>query len=334
MASADLTRTITGLLRAKGLDFASISLAAIEGGGNNRVFAVDTDAGKYVAKAYFNDAADTRDRLGAEYAFLSYAADLGLTIVPKPIACSVEQHIGVYEFIGGSKLAAAQLNRGHVLAAARFIADLNTGARHEMPLSLPSASEACFSIAQHLGSVDRRIEKLQMVTGEDELTRQAQALVEAISTVWRRQRERIAATTMPALDAEDRCISPSDFGFHNALLRDSGDLCFIDFEYAGWDDPAKMIGDFFCQPAVPVPPVYFDDFVSAALKYSDNAEILRARARLLLPASQIKWCCIMLNEFLPEAARRRQFANPALEPEQRKRTQLDKTQHFFNSWLA
>ena len=25
---------------------------------------------------------------------------------------------------------------------------------------------------------------------------------------------------------------------------------FIDFEYAGWDDPSKLICDFFCQPAV------------------------------------------------------------------------------------
>src|SRR5258708_29751946 len=41
------------------------------------------------------------------------------------------------------------------------------------------------------------------------------------------------------------------FGFHNALLRPSQELCFLDFEYAGHDDPAKMVGDFFSQPAIP-----------------------------------------------------------------------------------
>ena len=41
-------------------------------------------------------------------------------------------------------------------------------------------------------------------------------------------------------------ISPSDFGFHNMLI---GKKCsFLDFEYAGIDDAAKLICDFICQP--------------------------------------------------------------------------------------
>ena len=55
------------------------------------------------------------------------------------------------------------------------------------------------------------------------------------------------------LDTQESVLSPSDFGFHNALLGPDGKLCFIDFEYAGWDDPAKLICDFFCQPQTPVP---------------------------------------------------------------------------------
>ncbi|WP_050479704.1 aminoglycoside phosphotransferase family protein [Herbaspirillum rhizosphaerae] len=332
MASKELTATITGLLNAQGLNPGEISLSAIDGGGNNRVFAVDSDAGKFVAKAYFNDAADTRDRLGAEYAFLSYAAKLGLTIVPKPIACSVEEHVGIYEFIQGAKLGVAQLNREYVLKAAGFIANLNAGA--DRGEELPPASEACFDIEQHLTTVDRRLAKLQALPGQDEIDREAQTLIGELSAAWQEQRRHIAVADVPALDSSDRCISPSDFGFHNALLKDDGELCFIDFEYAGWDDPAKMAGDFFCQPAVPVPQIYFDDFISEAVSYSSRAEALRARAHLLLPASQIKWCCIMLNEFLPEAARRRQFANPTSMPEQRKRIQLDKTRQFFQSRLT
>ncbi|RXZ33719.1 aminoglycoside phosphotransferase family protein [Oxalobacteraceae bacterium CAVE-383] len=332
MASEELTATITGLLHAKGLNPGDISLSALDGGGNNRVFAVDSDAGKFVAKAYFTDAADTRDRLGAEYGFLSYAASIGLRAAPTPIACSIEHHVGIYEFIGGSKLDVTRLNKEHVLAAAGFIAALNAGAGRGG--ALPLASEACFDIEQHLSTVDRRLAKLMELPIADEIDCQAQLLVDDISAVWREQRAHIAAADAPDLDAADRCISPSDFGFHNALLKSDGELCFIDFEYAGWDDPAKMVGDFFCQPAVPVPQMYFDDFISAALRYSGKVETLRARAHLLLPVSQIKWCCIMLNEFLPEAARRRQFANPTSMPEQRKRMQLDKTKLFFQSRLA
>jgi hypothetical protein len=42
----------------------------------------------------------------------------------------------------------------------------------------------------------------------------------------------------------------------------------------------------------------------------------------------------MLNEFLPEAAKRRQFANPTLDSEHSKRSQLEKAQKFFHSRKA
>jgi thiamine kinase-like enzyme len=135
-----------------------------------------------------------------------------------------------------------------------------------------------------------------------------------------------------SLNRNQRCISPSDFGFHNALLRDNGSLCFIDFEYAGWDDPAKAIGDFFSHPGVPVSREYFDLFVDHALQpYRDTIGELEVRVRLMEPVFKVKWCCIVLNEFLQSEARRRNFANPTNDIEQRKKIQLVKAQKIFNS---
>src|SRR5439155_21002106 len=50
--------------------------------------------------------------------------------------------------------------------------------------------------------------------------------------------------------ADQRTLSPSDFGFHNALRQADGRIIFLDFEYFGWDDPAKMIADFLLHPAM------------------------------------------------------------------------------------
>ena len=53
----------------------------------------------------------------------------------------------------------------------------------------------------------------------------------------------------------------------------------------------------------------FDDFadgVAAALGQEDTA--IKTRARLLLPVYQVKWCCILLNEFLTPGYARREFA--------------------------
>src|SRR6266480_4587472 len=55
-----------------------------------------------------------------------------------------------------------------------------------------------------------------------------------------------------ALPQASRILSPSDFGFHNAIRRPDGTLAFVDFEYFGWDDPAKTIVDFLLHPGMSV----------------------------------------------------------------------------------
>jgi hypothetical protein len=125
------------------------------------------------------------------------------------------------------------------------------------------------------------------------------------------------------LDTANRCLSPSDFGYHNALLANDGRLRFIDFEYAGWDDPSKLICDFFCQPAVPAPIGAFERFAQAIAAELPNPELHIARSALLLPMYRVKWVCIMLNEFLPVGSKRRAFSSAA-ELEARKVTQLAK----------
>ncbi len=335
MVSTQLSSSITDLLLDAGISTGGMEVAPVDGGGNNKVFAVHTKSGKYLAKVYYSNPSDTRNRLNAEYSFLVYAQKIGLECIPKPIFSSPEKNMGLYEFVQGRKLTSSELALQHITQAASFVRALNE--RPERGKTLPTASEGCFSIEQHFLLTDVRVMKLLGLPVVSEIDRQALLFVGKIDSAWEKLKDAIVARNISIsiqLDAADRCISPSDFGFHNALLRDTGEICFIDFEYAGWDDPAKMIGDFFSQPAIPVSLEHFDIFVSAALGYSKNKTELAQRAHLLLPVFQIKWCCIMLNEFLPDAARRRQFANPTSEPGQRKRLQLEKAQQFFYSRLA
>ena len=57
---------------------------------------------------------------------------------------------------------------------------------------------------------------------------------------------------------------------------------------------------------------------------SINKEILLKRVAKLFPMFQVKWCCIMMNEFLPETAERRMFSNPELDIQESKYKQLEK----------
>ena len=49
------------------------------------------------------------------------------------------------------------------------------------------------------------------------------------------------------LPEENRVISQSDVGFHNMLIG-KNKVYFLDFEYAGWDDPGKLFSDLLLQP--------------------------------------------------------------------------------------
>ena len=315
------------LLAAAGLP-PDISIERLPGGGNNRVYRVETAAGPVLLKEYFQHPADPRDRLAAEYAFTNFAWSHGIRALPQPLACDRAAGLGLYEFIAGRKLVPGEVTAAHVDEAAAFFAAINRHRVDPAAARLPIASEACFSIAEHLACVDRRVARLATIAPETDLHREAQKLVATrLMPAWIGVRAAVAAGGHP-LDAPlpiaARVLSPSDFGFHNCLLTAAG-LRFIDFEYAGWDDPAKTVCDFFCQPAVPVPREHFERFLAAVISATGDAGI-HDRAALLQPVYELKWCCIMLNEFLPVGDDRRSFARADQSHDMRRLEQLHKVE--------
>lgn len=335
MEISQLNSSVVHLLADAGVSAGSVEVQPVDGGGNNRAFSVYTPEARYLAKFYFSNPSDRRDRLGAEFSFLSYAKKIGMDCVPRPIYCSPERNMGLYEFVEGRKLSSSELTERHIMQAAGFIRALN--AHPDRDQTLPTASEGCFSIEQHFSIVDRRLQRLQAMPVDSDVDRAAHSFVDGLWNVWVAHKNNIAAQAVSLtaeLDVADRCISPSDFGFHNALLRETGDICFIDFEYAGWDDPAKMVNDFFLQPGVSVPFEYFNLFAAEALRYSRNVDDIMMRSKILFPVFQMKWCCILLNEFLPDAALRRSFSMPEEDVEARKSQQLDKARFCLGRILC
>lgn len=338
MASEPLNAQIASLLARDRNEVGDFELVPCKAGGNNRVFIVIAGERRLIAKWYFSHASDTRDRLGAEYAFLSYAARIGIQCVPAAVSCDPERNLALYEYIEGKRIVAAQVTPREVTAALEFFLALNRDRGRLEATSLPNASEACFTVNEHLSLVNERIGRLTAIAPGGGIDAEACGFVAALQLRWRQIKSAISCSASQLginpdepLPADQRCISPSDFGFHNALRRPSGDMCFLDFEYAGWDDPAKMAGDFFSHPAIAVDHRYRDQFLADAMSFCAGPNMLRARANLLLPVFQTKWCCIILNDFLPDSARRRRFADPAFDETERKRSQLAKAVKLFDS---
>ncbi len=307
--------------------FADASLEPLSGGGNNRVFRVSSAGREAVLKVYFQNPADQRDRFGAERAFYELLWHTGVRRTPEPLAWDGNQRLGLIRFVDGRKLQPAEVDGRLVEQALEFVLEVNRARNDTAAYKLPVASEACFSLGEHLVLVDRRVARLTGIPTESALDREAAGFVQAeLAPAWTDVRTKIAARADSSLDgplpATARCLSPSDFGFHNALLPADGRLRFFDFEYAGWDDPAKLVCDFFCQPQIPAPAASRPYFTEAIRRGLGLDESFVQRAGLLFPAYQIKWCCIMLNEFLGGERARRDFARGAATPEARKEAQL------------
>ena len=307
-----------------------LHLEPLGGGRNNRVFRVATDRGDpVVLKCYFRDVRDTRDRRLAEWTFLTYARAHGVTNVPKPLATAPGDGASLLGFVTGNRVKPGGLTRTQIIAALDFVIALNPIPRELS--AMPAASESCFAIDEHIATVTRRIARLSALDPRAPLRAEASALVaDEIVPAWQRVSARL--TRAVAADANrhaepihgcDVIYSPSDFGFHNALVDDAGRVAFLDFEYAGRDDPAKLLCDFFCQPDVPVDRQYFNEFLDQWASGLRLGDTYRLRASLLLDAYRIKWACIMLNDFLSLGDARRAFADPQQRAE-RCHTQLTK----------
>lgn len=317
------------LARAAGLGRVR-AVVPLTGGANNRVFRLEAAGGVALLKSYFRHPDDPRDRLGTEWAFTSFAWDAGVKSLPRPLACDAAAGLALFEFVAGRSLHGTSIGDAELEAAIEFFRALNA-ARRPAAAALPVASEACFSIDDHLATVDRRVARLKAIPAGAAIDSAAAAFVQMeLAPVWetvkiaaRRSATDLGLKPDRRLGSADRCLSPSDFGFHNALRAADGTLRFIDFEYAGWDDPAKLVCDFFCQPAVPAPPAAFDRFAAAVAELSPDPAAHRARTALLLPVYRVKWCGILLNEFLPVGGRRRTFSTAA-DQDSRKAAQLVK----------
>ena len=292
------------------------SFTRLLGGANNRVFRLETTSRRLLLKAYFRHPLDLRDRLAAEAALLELAWKHGVRSVPEPVAFDHVHALGLQEFVPGRKLRRDEIDETRVEQAAGFLVDVNRLRDTREAEQLPLASEACFSVDEHIAKVEQRVQRIEGATLAAEDGDLAVGTIQSrLRSLWdrvrgevERQASRVGIARQPSLPSEHRCVSPSDFGFHNALAMPSGELRFIDFEYAGWDDPAKTICDFFCQPAIPVPLDLFDRFMGRLSPVLADPTRTLARVRLLWPMIQVKWCCILLNGWLPEAVARRRFA--------------------------
>jgi hypothetical protein len=275
-------------------------------GANSEVWEVAMRGGaRYFLKRYPPPAAGEPDRLATEFAALAFLSRHGVREIPAAVGALPAERVGVLGLVDGRPLAPAEIGAAEVRQAAAFLSRLHGLRAADGAQALPVAKEACFSIAAHEALVRARVARLLAGSADPALHGfLAGELAEHLGRVsaWIAAGAAAGGADPAAeLPAAARTLSPSDFGFHNALRRPDGTLVFIDFEYFGWDDPAKTVADFFLQPAVPVPEALRPAACRELLGVYGPAADLARRLAPVYALLSVKWCLIVLNVFLRPA---------------------------------
>jgi hypothetical protein len=307
----------------------------IRAGRNSEVWRLFNADGQWILKNYYQHSGDERDRLGTEFGFLRFLSNAGVRGVAQPLGIDRSSHRALYSFLPGKRPGG--ITSSHITQAANFIAEINKLRTEPEAMALPKAADSCFSWQDHLELTKTRIGRLMTMRPESDLEVEAHALVkEQFLPLWLRLRNKMlheieTSQLAEPLPFEARILSPSDFGFHNTL-EDEGNLVFVDFEYAGWDDPAKLICDFIGQPELPASESQGWQFRKEILRNLPHPGTIEHRVEHLLPVHRLKWCCILLNEFRVEGRKRRFHAG--VESDGLLADQLSKAKHYFNVHLA
>ena len=278
------------------------TLQPINGGKNNRAFRLEAEGNAanrpVFVKEYFDD---DFPRLDHETRFSLFAWEHGIRCIPQPLGVDLDSNSGYYGWIEGQKIE--RVTGDLVQQAATLFYALNQHRLSATGLELPTAREACFSVAEHIACVEERVRRLLDPSVPKEVCDWVNSKLLPRFEATALNLQHIDLGSIPWAE---QCVSPSDFGFHNAVLTSGETATFFDFEYAGWDDPAKMVCDFFCQVQVPVSIDHWAAFCATALQ--DFPSTVSERALALLPLYRIKWACIVLNSTLPSGSTRRTFA--------------------------
>jgi hypothetical protein len=315
-----------------------VDMTWIGGGRNSRVYRVDCqERMHYALKVYFRHNRDPRDRRATEFAAFRFLRERGIHCVPEPLATDADLSASVFSFVDGAAASAAAATAADIDFLADFLVGLHPLCRHADATRLSLASEAVFSLEALVESIAGRQARLEAVRGNAGaypllttfLHRDFRPTFES-SALWATEiLEGEGLQRTSDLAASARTLSPSDFGFHNALRTADGRLTIVDFEYFGWDDPAKMVSDFLLHPGMAIGDELRGRFLRRVLRGFGRGNALEARVRVAYVLFALKWCMILLNEFVPEHLERRLFANPGIWPEDLHREQLDKARQML-----
>jgi len=283
------------------------------------LFRLDTqDGAALLAKFYHRD---RWDRLHREFSVLTLLGQLGLTHVPRALLRSDAFSYGVYSFEPGSAKHAAELERRDLLAVAAFATGLHAVGPDARSRDLPPAADASFSVADQLWVIDSRLRAFEAFAAGPAAYDELRDLCHGLD-LRARITDLIARATAGLGDDDQATVLPrsawrlniADLGPQNLLFTADGGLTVVDFEAAGWDDPARLVMGFVAHAtSEDLPHGGVQTFLAAyaEARALSSAEIARfERVGMLY---DVEWIAIYATALTAEAVAAKRFASRAFD---------------------
>lgn len=286
------------------------------GGRNSQVFLLEPPGREpLVFKRYFVDPRDKRDRQGTEARALRFLEQAGVVESPILLTLDTDRQASMLSLVVGEKPGEPTL--ADMDLCADFIARLIelSGTEAAEKAGFAPASEAFFSAQGVVENIETCLVRLEGVTEECPLCKELGIFLhQGLRPAFSRFTESCESvlghagmTMKQEIPDEWRILTLSDFGMHNSVRRPDGGLSFFDYEYFGWEDPAKVLSDFCVHPGMSLPETLRARFVRGVVPALKRIGYKPVRAQALFPLFGIKWCCTLLNEFVPREVIRRNF---------------------------
>lgn len=282
------------------------NIELVKGRGNSKIYKLIGSKESFALKMYPDRQTDQRNRLETEFSACQILNLEGMPVV-KGIFCNTEMNWGIYSWIDGYIEIP---NDEFVSKAIFFVKNLVKLSDQVDNNEFQQASEACLCGFELVRQLQERLDRLKKIDNKllqnfliDELVPTMEIAIKGATTEMEKAFDQIIPTV-------EQILSPSDFGSHNAIRTFTGETVFIDFEYFGWDDPVKLASDFCLHPAMNLSLQLKNKWIKGIMDiFASDDNTFEKRFRAYLPLFGIRWCFILLNEFLPNRIAQRIHAD-------------------------
>ena len=309
----DIKKIINEIDRERGYKVKNFSNLTM--GINSSTFKIESYEEKYLLKIYNSSKINPINRLEHEEFFLTFLNNCKFKNVPRLVFSNKKDNWVLMSWLEGKKVS--KVDYYLCQEYLRFLVNIQKFRGTKDAKNLLPASEAFFQLKGHIKSINDRITLLEKKQKEvlilnNDLFHIFKNFLDKVKSeinylnLFKKEKNIDIEFILPQ---ENRIISQSDVGFHNILVGNNN-VYFLDFEYAGWDDPAKLFSDLLLQPDNNVPIKFFNILDKYLVDFILKKNYHHYRLMFMLKLIRIKWSLIILNPiFKSETLSKEKFSS-------------------------